>query len=256
MEVLNEVPRSTSFTLLDNNLKMLPSDLAENVQLQSFNVLEDFPKYPEWKGQFDLIHQAMMVAAYTTEQWRQVLREYYDLLKPGGYIQLLEFDFAHMDSGPWQIWGKDWCTKLAGRRNINLFIAQELVTLLGETGFTVVRRDERHPRFTDTSVEQPYPNAISDWYFNTVTAGCVKGHELGMISGEEWHSFQTGLKEESKNLKSEYEFKAVMIVARVNLSATSWCKMLAETLMHCSGCRKRNNLLSKIRARPEVLWNF
>lgn len=48
----------------------------------------DLPK--DWSGTFDLINQRFMIAAFTLDQWRTVVSEFYRVLKPGGKIQFIE----------------------------------------------------------------------------------------------------------------------------------------------------------------------
>ena len=40
-----------------------------------------------------------MIAALTTEQWQKILKAYFVVLKPGGYLKILEIDVKHIDGG-------------------------------------------------------------------------------------------------------------------------------------------------------------
>lgn len=58
--------------------------------------LQDITKpFPEnMKGKFDLVHMAMLVWALTKDGWEAALQNIYDILKPGGYIIVMDYDMG------------------------------------------------------------------------------------------------------------------------------------------------------------------
>ena len=63
--------------------------LPDNIKLYRQNILEDWPK--EWEGTFDFVHQrACMTNAPTYEQGVKVMERLIKLLKPGGWIQIVD----------------------------------------------------------------------------------------------------------------------------------------------------------------------
>ena len=142
-----------------------------------------------------------MVAAFTSEQWRKVLGDYFKLLKPGGYLQLLEFDSQNIKYGPWGTWARRWFFELSRKRNINLNIAADLPRLLEELGFTLISRDKREPTFPTIYRNEPMPNAFAQWYINTCSALSSKARQLYLGTQEEWAEFQQGIKKEATELK-------------------------------------------------------
>ena len=107
MELLEDCPETTEFTLLDFNINLCKwayPTLPNNIRLHSFNILEDFAMHPEWADRFDLVHQRLMFFAFTPEQWPNVLQSYFRVTKPGGYIQLFEYNPDYANRSPWLEW--------------------------------------------------------------------------------------------------------------------------------------------------------
>lgn len=65
------------------------SHLPVNIMLCKQNILEDWPQ--EWEGSFDLVHQrATMAYAGSHDRAVEVTRRLVRLLKPGGWLQLVD----------------------------------------------------------------------------------------------------------------------------------------------------------------------
>ncbi|KAG1114469.1 hypothetical protein G6F42_014176 [Rhizopus arrhizus] len=79
---------------------MFPSkrNLPSNCQLLVCNVLDGLKEFPE--ASFDVIHIRFMVLSFTTTQYPQVVKDCWRLLKPGGYIEILETDLTVHSPGP------------------------------------------------------------------------------------------------------------------------------------------------------------
>ncbi|KAI8881329.1 S-adenosyl-L-methionine-dependent methyltransferase, partial [Backusella circina FSU 941] len=75
-------------------------NLPNNCQLLVCDVLEDngLSIFPD--ASFDVIHIRFMVLTFTTEQYSQVITDCWRLLKPGGYIEILETDLTIYSPGP------------------------------------------------------------------------------------------------------------------------------------------------------------
>jgi hypothetical protein len=78
-----------SWTGTDIEVSYFPKDTPENTSYQVQNITKPWPE--EWNGKFDLVHQrlALMVPG-SEENTVKVLRAYVNLLKPGGWVQLVE----------------------------------------------------------------------------------------------------------------------------------------------------------------------
>jgi hypothetical protein len=55
-------------------------------EIQSFTAL---PR--EWTNKFTLVHQHLLIAGLRKQEWETALREIYGVLKPGGWVQQLEW---------------------------------------------------------------------------------------------------------------------------------------------------------------------
>jgi ubiquinone/menaquinone biosynthesis C-methylase UbiE len=62
-----------------------------NVNFSTHSVLS-LPQ--EWTGNFTVIHQRLLHPSITIAEWPRALREHMRLLKPGGWLQLVEIDLS------------------------------------------------------------------------------------------------------------------------------------------------------------------
>jgi hypothetical protein len=78
-----------NFTGTDIEASYFPKDTPTNTSYQLQNITKPWPV--DWNAKFDLVHQrlALMVPG-NEENTVEALRAYVDLLKPGGWIQLVE----------------------------------------------------------------------------------------------------------------------------------------------------------------------
>lgn len=79
---------------------MFPSqhNLPSNCQLRVCNALNGLSEFPD--GSFDVIHIRFMVLSFTGEEYPQVVKDCWRLLKPGGYLEILETDLTVYSPGP------------------------------------------------------------------------------------------------------------------------------------------------------------
>lgn len=77
---------------------MFPCNLPSNCQLLVSNVLTGLKDFPA--SSFDVIHIRFMVLAFTVEQYPLIVQDCWRLLKPGGYIEILETDLTVHSAGP------------------------------------------------------------------------------------------------------------------------------------------------------------
>ncbi|KAG1098769.1 hypothetical protein G6F42_017936 [Rhizopus arrhizus] len=86
------------------------------------------------------VFQRNMYLHIQKDQWPKVLHEMFRVLKPGGYIELIEADMWHHNPGPVQIafqtFYKDQCKLL----DLDLEIADSLDAIIVEKGFELVEK--------------------------------------------------------------------------------------------------------------------
>ncbi|KFX98274.1 hypothetical protein O988_04449 [Pseudogymnoascus sp. VKM F-3808] len=114
-----------------------------NIDLRQHNITTPFPDSFEWNGSFDVIHQRLLVWGLQLSQWSKVLSNLYTILKPGGYIQLVEIEFidpanpATLPQLQKQALMQKWSTASFG---MDIDIAYKLEDLLTEANFTNVTK--------------------------------------------------------------------------------------------------------------------
>ncbi|CAB4392165.1 S-adenosyl-L-methionine-dependent methyltransferase [Rhizophagus irregularis] len=92
-----EYPQST-FVGIDMSPIFPTEDRPQNAGFIECNVLYGLP-FPS--NTFDFIHQRLLHAAFTEEQWMKVIKEIMRVLKPSGYVEFLELDGLNFNnSGP------------------------------------------------------------------------------------------------------------------------------------------------------------
>lgn len=83
-----------------DNVDMFPLEytLPANCQLLMCDVLNGLSEFSD--SSFDVIHIRFMVLSLTTDQYLKVVKDCWRLLKPGGYIEVLETDLIVYSAGP------------------------------------------------------------------------------------------------------------------------------------------------------------
>ncbi|CAG8518108.1 6050_t:CDS:2 [Dentiscutata heterogama] len=80
--------------------EMFPKDTSSypNVKFSQINVVKD--GLPFESNSFDFIHLRFLVQYLTEDEWdNKVLKELIRVLKPGGYLEIMEFDMIFYNSG-------------------------------------------------------------------------------------------------------------------------------------------------------------
>lgn len=69
----------------------------DNIKCKAQSVTNDWPQ--EDKAAYDLVHQRYCLAVFTYDQSAEAVKRLFELVKPGGYIQLVEADLLGYISG-------------------------------------------------------------------------------------------------------------------------------------------------------------
>ncbi|KAI8070125.1 S-adenosyl-L-methionine-dependent methyltransferase [Thamnidium elegans] len=108
-----------------------------NLRYNQTNLNESWPMND---NSVDFIFQRNMYLHIQKDQWPKILEEMFRVLKPGGYIELIESDLWHHNPGPvqqaFQQFFKDQCKLL----DLDLEISSSLTGTIEEKGFLDVEK--------------------------------------------------------------------------------------------------------------------
>jgi len=88
LDLASSVPPSASFIGFDISTHLFPASPPSNITFLEHSTIS--PLLPEWKNAFDLVHQRLMVFAFRPSEWVTAITNFYDALKPGGHVLLME----------------------------------------------------------------------------------------------------------------------------------------------------------------------
>lgn len=69
---------------------LFPSDLPSSITLSTQSIMAPWPA--DWNSSFDLVHQRLVLAACSPDDAKHAVGRLVELVKPGGWIQLVEAD--------------------------------------------------------------------------------------------------------------------------------------------------------------------
>ncbi|KAH8193630.1 hypothetical protein TruAng_012204 [Truncatella angustata] len=118
------------------------SQVTSNIDLRVHNISQPFPSDWHWENSFDIIHQRLLIWGIQVPQWPAVLRNHFQILKPGGYIQLAEVEWIPQGGFPddrpqLQRMGK-LQTWFSEKNGMDFDITRKLGGLLKDVGFESV----------------------------------------------------------------------------------------------------------------------
>jgi len=117
---------------------IFPSEIKPpNTIFAVANVLEGIP-YPD--NHFDIVNMRMVTGCWHDKYWPWVIQEMYRVVKPGGYIQLLEPDhtFWVIEPERQQVW-KKW-NAWQMNRGCNTKIARSIHKMIQTAGFVNIQK--------------------------------------------------------------------------------------------------------------------
>ncbi|PGH27143.1 hypothetical protein AJ80_01099 [Polytolypa hystricis UAMH7299] len=89
-DIMLELPRSTTFVGTDYTSEWFPRDLPKSISLSIQSIKE--PWLAEWVSSFDFVYQRLALSSCSRELAKAAVFNLFDLVKPGGWIQLVECD--------------------------------------------------------------------------------------------------------------------------------------------------------------------
>ncbi|KAI4517830.1 S-adenosyl-L-methionine-dependent methyltransferase [Schizophyllum commune Loenen D] len=127
-----------SFTGIDIESRNLPTSPPPNTEFLVHNITA-LPE--EWSGTFDLVHQRLLIAALRTEEWPRAIGEAHRVLKPGGWVQIVELSLLSLQRGPVgrRLW--DVFRAFSEARTMLSTCAEDIPQMLKDVGFCNVRNE-------------------------------------------------------------------------------------------------------------------
>ena len=119
---------------IDIEGRLFPQFKPSNISFSLTNIT-DLPI--EWSSRFDIVHQRLLFAALTNPQWSAAIANMFRVLRPGGWVQLLESE--NFETGHYTQKYGDILRELYRRRDLVIRVYEELPLLLENAGFTDVK---------------------------------------------------------------------------------------------------------------------
>lgn len=177
-----------------------------SLDLREFDIRSSAPPDPSWEQSFDLVHQRLLIWGLQTPEWSRVVKNHYSMLKPGGWIQLVEgqwvdrdrpFDPEKYPSLAKMSEMQKWSTSNFG---MDIYVAYRLENLLKEAGFERVEKTHFNLGYGALAREVDWKQRSADMWIDTFRSLGSKLPEGG-IPGvardvDEFHEFLSKLHSE------------------------------------------------------------
>ncbi|KAI8988080.1 S-adenosyl-L-methionine-dependent methyltransferase [Mycotypha africana] len=108
-----------------------------NVTYQYGDILQQ--NLPFAKDYFDFVYQRDVATVLPFNSWPRLIADFYRILKPGGQIQLVEYDLLFRSPGPLLTQVNEWYREAAESIGVNPEYSNHLSEYLREANFTDVR---------------------------------------------------------------------------------------------------------------------
>jgi hypothetical protein len=133
----NTLSKENTYIGIDIKQEYFPlkSEWPDNVHLQIQSITKPWPE--EWAGSFDLVHQRFALPAAGKAGTREALRGLIGLVKPGGWIQLIEADHSVV-TGPGMGELFELIKEVFGAMDVPYDLAKDIKVMLQEGGLEQV----------------------------------------------------------------------------------------------------------------------
>ncbi|KAH0339621.1 hypothetical protein KCU81_g7226, partial [Aureobasidium melanogenum] len=85
--------KAAKYEGLDISSSQFPQNSPDGITFSTFNLLEPVPKHMQ--ATFDVIHLRLLILGLPRNTWKTACENIFALLKPGGWVQWEEADFAY-----------------------------------------------------------------------------------------------------------------------------------------------------------------
>lgn len=107
-----------------------------NVQFQYGDILKPSLLFPD--NHFDLVYQRDVATVLPSKLWPNLIREFYRTIKPGGKLQLVEYDLLFKKPGPVLTQVNEWYRAASATIGVDPDYSQYLVDYMEDAGFVDV----------------------------------------------------------------------------------------------------------------------
>ncbi|PSR76876.1 S-adenosyl-L-methionine-dependent methyltransferase [Coniella lustricola] len=115
---------------------LFPQDVSANTTFRVLDIKQPIPE--DLKGQYDLVHVRLLVAAMLPSDWPPVVRNAISLLRPGGWIQWEEGNFVNASYYP----GASGSSRTVSARRAGTMFNRALLTRFS-TGWNILPDEMR-----------------------------------------------------------------------------------------------------------------
>ncbi|KAI1176318.1 O-methyltransferase-domain-containing protein [Nemania sp. FL0916] len=91
-DMATTLPESTKYIGTDIADHLFPVSTKADITFYNQSITDPWPK--EWRNSFDLVHQRLVLSACDPAAAKRAVSELFAMVKPGGWIQLLECDHS------------------------------------------------------------------------------------------------------------------------------------------------------------------
>ena len=134
LSLAKEAPSEAKLIGVDISDSSLPKTYPSNVAFQIMSIL-DLPK--EWDESFDFIHQRLLSAALSVDEWVTTIGGLFRVLKPGKNLQLIEVGLSEdVGEGPEYARAISLLKKTYDSRGLKMDCPLQIPRWLEQAGFT------------------------------------------------------------------------------------------------------------------------
>ncbi|KAF5392908.1 hypothetical protein D9757_001061 [Collybiopsis confluens] len=197
---------------IDISDKQFPKEHPPEIHF-SLQSVTDLPS--KWNERFSYAHQRLLVLALDKSLWRKAARELFRVLKPGGWLELVEIELQsyQLCFGPCSSKVQSLVLKMYPEKGVLIDLAQHLPSILEESGFVDVQCGMR--KTLVGSGEYGYSSSELANFFRSLKRDVVSGGGYGFVgSEEEYEEILHGAQSEWENHSEEGSITLFTILAR------------------------------------------
>jgi SAM-dependent methyltransferase len=214
---------------------------ASGITLYDHNITKPFPD--AWKNSFDIIHQRLLVWGLQTAAWPIAVKNYVDILKPGGVLHLVEAEFVSKTPVPdnlpqlqKQAALQVWATESFG---MDIDIAYKMEALLSEAGLKDVQKMTFDYGFGALAVDPAQKNVSAEAFvecFRTVDTK-IPGRFLDVAT----HNDQSP---DTLQMKESRVLPRRLMSSTISSTSSRWRSSNTDTSRSSTSCMARKLKLS------------